>query len=340
MAEIQDLSQMTGLWQSVTTADLDGDGRMDIIIGNWGLNSSYEAEVKAPLVMYYGQFNGDEAVDEILETIYARDGRTLLARRNWRTVGAGMPFVLERIHSYRAFSEASIQEILGDRFARAQKVQVNALASMVLMNRGNCFEVRPLPVEAQWAPVFGLDVGDVDGDGLEDVILAQNFFDLPSESSRLDAGRALLLKGDGRGGLTRVSGQESGLQVYGEQRGCALGDYDRDGRVDLVISENGAATRLFHNVGAKPGLRIRLRGPSNNPSGTGAQLRIRRGGKFGPARELHAGSGYWSQDSSIQVMAVEKGDQLWVRWPGGKTTTVDIPDGTREIGVKADGTIF
>jgi hypothetical protein len=109
--------------------------------------------------------------------------------------------------------------------------------------------------------------------------------------------------------------------------------------VDLVISQNGAATLLFHNVGAKPGLRIRLQGPSNNPSGMGAQLRIRQGDKFGPARELHAGSGYWSQDSSIQVMAAEKGDQLWVRWPGGRTSTVDIPDGAREIGVGEDGTI-
>jgi hypothetical protein len=339
MGPIRSLSELTGLWQSVTTADLDGDGRMDIIAGNWGLNSAYEAHPQTPLVMYYGHFNGDDRVDEILETMYGQDGTTLLPRRDWNTVVAGMPFVLPRIPGHRAFSQAGISEILGDRFARARKAQVNTLASLVLLNRGNGFEVVPLPTEAQWAPVFGIGVGDLDGDGLEDVVLAQNFFDLPSEASRLDAGRGLLLQGDGRGGLKPIPAQESGLHVYGEQRGCALGDYDKDGRIDVVISQNGSATCVFHNVGAKPGLRIRLRGPANNPKAVGTQLRIGRAGHFGPARELHAGAGYWSQDSLIQVIAAEVGDQLWIRWPGGKTISADIPDKAHEVEIAPDGSV-
>jgi len=112
-----------------------------------------------------------------------------------------------------------------------------------------------------------------------------------------------LLKGDGKGGLRPVPGQESGIAVYGEQRGAAAADYDGDGRLDLVVTQNGTTTKLYHNLRAKPGLRVRLAGPAGNPSGIGATMRLKSGDRFGPAREIHAGAGYWSQDSPVQVLA-------------------------------------
>ena len=130
----------------------------------------------------------------------------------------------------------------------------------------------PCPREAQFAPAFAACVGDFDGDGLEDVFLSQNFFATEPKTPRCDAGRGLWLRGDGHGGLQPVPGQESGIKVYGEQRGAALCDYDHDGRVDLVVTQNGNQTRLFHNVGAKPGLRVRLAGPA------GQSVRDRGGG--------------------------------------------------------------
>jgi hypothetical protein len=140
------------------------------------------------------------------------------------------------------------------------------------------------------------------------------------------------LHGDGQGGLRPVPGQESGVRVYGEQRGAALCDYDHDGRVDLVVTQNGADTKLFHNVAAQPGLRVRLGGPAKNPYGIGAAIRLEYGGRLGPAREVHAGSGYWSQDSAVQVLAApEPPTRVQVRWPGGKTTVVAVPPGAREI---------
>src|SRR4030095_162309 len=109
-------------------------------------------------------------------------------------------------------------------------------------------------------------------------------------------------------------GQESGIKVYGEQRGAALCDYDADGRVDMVVTQSGAETKLYHNVGARPGLRIRLKGPPGNPNGLGAQLRLIGGQRLSPTREVHAGSGYWSQDSAVQVLGVQTGPlKLWVR---------------------------
>jgi hypothetical protein len=110
--------------------------------------------------------------------------------------------------------------------------------------------------------------------------------------------------------------------------------------VDLVVAQNGAQTKLYRNRQAKAGLRVRLKGPADNPTGVGAMLRIQSKAGMGPAREIHAGSGYWSQDSAVQVMgASELPTQIHVRWPGGKTTTSPGPVTAKEIEINLDGSL-
>jgi len=188
------------------------------------------------------------------------------------------------------------------------------------------------------APAFGVCVGDVDGDGNEDIFLSQNFFATQPDTPRYDSGRGLWLKGDGQGGFAIMSGQESGVKAYGEQRGAALCDYDGDGRVDLVVTQNGAETKLFRNVAGHPGLRVRLLGPPANPHAVGAAMRLQIAERLGPLREIHAGSGYWSQDSSAMVLAsAGKPTGIWVRWPGGKVITAALPRAAREVKLDSSG---
>ena len=94
-------------------------------------------------------------------------------------------------------------------------------------------------------------------------------------------------------------------------------------------------------MGGKAGLRVRLAGGGGNPQGVGAVARIEyEGGKAGPARAVLAGSGYWSQDSAVQVFGLAGVPKnLWVRWPGGKETRSPIPAGAREISVNQNGEI-
>jgi hypothetical protein len=127
--------------------------------------------------------------------------------------------------------------------------------------------------------------------------------------------------------------------LYGEQRGAAAADYDGDGRVDLVVTQNAGATALYHNTSARPGLRVRLRGGAGNPDGIGAIVRPVRGGTPGAAQAITAGGGYWSQPDATLVFAGAPTEKLEIHWPGGKTTTVDVPAAAREVVVGADGAV-
>jgi len=246
-----------------------------------------------------------------------------------------LPAVRLLTRTFAAYANATLGDVLGPALARAQRLEAGTLDHEVFFNRGGRFEAVPLPAEAQFAPAFYAGVADFDGDGHEDLFLSQNFFPTEIGTPRYDAGRGLLLRGRGDGTLEPVPGQVSGIMVYGDQRGAAFADYDGDGRTDLVVSQNGAETKLYHNEHARPGLRVRLRGGARNPHGIGAVLRIAYDdGSRGPAREIHGGSGYWSQDGAVQVLGRDAGKRpvaLWIRWPGGAATSVPVAAGQREV---------
>jgi hypothetical protein len=325
------LAEHTGWWTGVTTGDLDNDGRMEIIAGNWGLNSSYRTSREHPRGLYYGDLDGDTVVD-LIEYSYDPELRREVPDRGLKTILGSLPWVQERVKTFEAYGRASVAEIYGEDLKKAKRVEVSTLASTVFFRRGDRFEARELPREAQFAPVFGVCVGDYDGDGNEDVFLSQNFFAVAPDLARQDAGRGLWLKGDGHGGLRPVPGQESGITVYGEQRGCALGDFDRDGRVDLVVTQNGAATKLYRNARGQPGLRVRLTGPPDNRHGVGASVRLKFGERYGPRREVHAGAGYLSDDSRVLVLGTPTpATELEVRWPDGSRTLSRLPADAAEV---------
>ncbi len=331
------LAGLTGWWTGVAAVDLDGDGRLDLVATNWGLNSPSTASAEHPAILCYGDFLGRGNVD-LLEATWDATRQVPAPVHGLDRFQAAFPGLRERFPRHDLFCEATLEDLLAAFPFPAKRLEARTLASMAFLNRGRQFEAVELPREAQWAPASGIAVADFDGDGHDDVFLSQNQWTQPWQSPRQDAGRGLLLLG-GQGGHLRTA-PNSGIRILGDQRAAAVADVDGDGRPDLFVAQNGDSTRLLRNRGAVAGLRLRLRGPPGNPDGIGAVVRLRFDTGFGPARAVVAGGGYLSQDDATLVLGTPHPVLgVLVRWPGGRRMEVPLPPSVREATLGYDGNV-
>jgi hypothetical protein len=324
------LAEAVGRWNGITTGDLNADGQPDIVATGWGRNTEH-AEHDDRYRLFYGDLDRNGTLD-MVEAVAVEGGGGWRPLHRLDYLARGLPFLQGRQGGHAAYSMASLRDLFDEALDRAGELEARILEHTLFLNRGTRFESVALPPEAQLAPASHVGVADLDGDGWEDVFLAQNFFPVRPGTPRYDAGRGLWLRGDGSGGLNAVPGRESGIEVYGDARGAAFADYDRDGRVDLVVSQNGEATKLFRNTGATPGLRVRLEGPPGNPQAIGAILQLVYEDGLGPAREVRSGAGYWSRDEAVQTLGMRTPPTaVRVRWPDGEVGEIPVDSTDREV---------
>jgi hypothetical protein len=236
-----------GWWNVITVADLNGDGRPDLVLGNLGLNSLVHASPKEPARLFVGDFANNGSIEQFL-TFYNHGTSYPLAGRD--DILRALPALRERFPTYKSFGAARLEDILpNSAIARATVRQARDFASSVALNNGDgTFTIRPLPTEAQFAPVRAALARDFDGDGRIDLLLAGNFFAVTPAIGRYDASYGLLLRGDGHGRFASVDLAAMGVVIDGQVR--HLGEL-RDGKGNryIVAARNDTTPQILRETG-------------------------------------------------------------------------------------------
>lgn len=242
------LQQFAGWWNSIISVDLDNDGDMDYVAGNYGTNGFLQASEQYPLAAYAKDFDNNSSFDALFShwlpaTIRTEKkefpiaGRDLLLRE--------MSIMKERFPNYAAYAKTEMSQLFAPEVLKdAYKLTTNYLNSTWIENKGNLnFEMHALPAAAQTGPVYGITARDIDGDGWMDIILTGNEFSMAAYLGRQDALNGLVLMNKGKKGFQPLSIIESGF--YTPANGRAVVELVVQNRPAVAVGQNRDMLKLF-----------------------------------------------------------------------------------------------
>jgi hypothetical protein len=324
----------TGWWTSIAAADFNGDGRIDYVVGNVGLNTHFRADAAHPAVLFSGDFKGSGT--QLIEGYY--EGDALYPWRSRHDLGTAIPSILKRYPTSDAYGKATLGELVGeDKLAKARRFAATELRSGVFLSQPDgTYRFEPLPRIAQISPLQGIVAGDFRGDGHAGIYAVQNSFAPVPSIGRFDGGLSQLLRGDGHGHFDAVPPVESGLIVPGDAKALALIDTDQDGWPDFLVTRNDSTTLAFHNKGraGHSSMRVLLRGATGNPTAVGARITVEMADGTAQVSEVYAGSGYYSQSTPACFFGYPDGNpprKIRVRWPSGQSSEQDFAAGSGTV---------
>lgn len=231
-----------GWWNCLYETDIDNDGDLDIIAGNLGQNYKYQATDEKPFEVYSGDFDENGSLD-IVVGYYSKD--KLYPVRGLQCSSEQIPDIKKKFPTYKAFGEADLYEIYGDKLDGALNYKANNFKSVVLVNDGNgSYDIQELPTEAQLFPVKDMVGFDANNDGYEDLVLVGNWFVAEIETPRADNGTGLILINDQKGSYKPLNVTESGFFANKDARNIIKLNHGSD-NYSFVVANNNDTTQIF-----------------------------------------------------------------------------------------------
>ena len=199
LKEIDGITNVNGWFQTITASDLDRDGNVDYIIGNWGKNNKFHPTEEKPLHIYADYFDDNSSFDIALSKV-SKTG-DLLPIRGKECSTQQTPFLDAKVKTFAEFASATMPQIYGlEKLDNASHFITHSFASVILKNKGNGqFEIIELPNEAQFSPTLNIEVADVNNDGYLDIFGVGNVNDSEVETIRYDASKGYVLLGNKTG---------------------------------------------------------------------------------------------------------------------------------------------
>lgn len=286
------LDESKGWWNSIVAADMDNDGDMDYIVGNYGTNSFLQASEKYPINAYAKDFDNNSSLDALFshwlpasiageKKEFPIAGRDLILRE--------MSVLKERFPNYTSYAKTEINQLFTPEVVKdAYKTSVNILKSCWIENKGGLnFELHPLPEAAQMGPVYGIVARDLNNDGRIDLILTGNEFSMAPYLGRQDALNGLVLLNKDKNIFTPLS--IAGAGFYTPGNGRALVEMIVQNRLTIAAGQNRDMLKLF-STKTTGSTYIKL-----NDDETHAIIYLKDGGKR--KEEYPFGQGFLSQSA-------------------------------------------
>ncbi len=237
------LEKYPGWWNSLSAADFDKDGDIDYVAGNFGLNTRYKVSQSQPMEIIAKDFDRNGTLDPVC-SYYVQGNSHPIHHRN--IMLSQIPSLRNKFTLYEDYARATISDIFtAEEIRDAYIAEVRFFESAYIEN--NCdgtFQIHPLPIEAQFAPVFGVLANDYNADGNSDLLLVGNSHSSNVEDGLQDAFTGLYLEGNGKGEFSPVLARESGFFVDGDAKGMA--EIKTSGGHSLIlVAQNSGELKVF-----------------------------------------------------------------------------------------------
>jgi hypothetical protein len=237
------LSKTEGWWQKVIASDLDRDGDMDLILGNQGENYKFRATSKKPFEIFVGDFDQSGTNDIFLAK---HDKAKLVPIRGRECTSDQMPRISEKFPSFASFAYADLNQIIGSEIEGAIHKEAYLMSSIILENDNGQLKIRKLPPEAQFSTLLGIQVKDINDDGIFDLIIAGNKFDVEIETTAADASPGYILLGKGNLEFEAIHPSESGLMIPYNVKDIKL--IDVAGKTHVLVGVNDEEMRILRTL--------------------------------------------------------------------------------------------
>ncbi|PWU02576.1 MAG: RNA-binding protein [Bacteroidetes bacterium] len=218
------LKNTEGLWRSLLAADVDGDGDIDFVAGNLGLNCDYHTSPVYPMKLYAADLDHNGSIDPVMfYYIKDRDGnRKLYPSINLDLITSQVPAIKKKYLFNKDYANATVEDIFPDK-KNLEVLTCNETRTCWFENLGHGkFMMHALPVEVQFAPVNAIICDDLDGDGTPDLLLAGNEYQTEVMTGRYDASYGCFLKGIGNKEFKVISPSKSGFKLDGDVKDLKL----------------------------------------------------------------------------------------------------------------------